>query len=126
MGQGPFLLCDTGWVSHLEKMLEIESFRAFFASLGERFSVVRHDKAGCGLSDREGVDLTFDGQVAAVIALADELGADRFHVFGASQGGQVAVAVAARLPERTARLVLYGTCARGADLAPPEVRDSLL
>jgi pimeloyl-ACP methyl ester carboxylesterase len=52
IGQGPFLICDTGWVSHLEKMLEIEWSRSFFATLAERFTVVRYDKAGCGLSDR--------------------------------------------------------------------------
>lgn len=126
MGSGPILLCDTGWVSHLEKMLEIESFRAFIAPLADRFTVVRYDKAGCGLSDRTGVDLRFEGQVAAMLAVADALSAAKFHLFGASQGGQVAVAVAARQPQLIGKVVLYGTCARGTDLAPPEVRDSLL
>jgi len=126
MGSGPMLLCDTGWVSHLEKMLEIESFRAFFAPLADRFTIVRYDKAGCGLSDRTGVDLRFEGQVTAMVAVADTLGAAKFHLFGASQGGQVAVAVAARQPQRIGKVVLYGTCARGTDLAPPEVRESLL
>src|ERR1700686_5563727 len=64
MGEGPFLICDTGWVSHLEQMLEIESFKGFFAALSERFSVVRFDKGGSGLSDREGGDITFAAQVA--------------------------------------------------------------
>jgi len=88
IGQGPFLICDTGWVSHLEKMLEIEWSRSFFAALAERFAVVRYDKAGCGLSDRTGVDLTFEAQVRTAAAIADELKASRFHLFGASQGGQ--------------------------------------
>ena len=126
IGQGPFLLCDTGWVSHLEKMLEIEWSRSFFAALAERFTVVRYDKAGCGLSDRAAVDLTFDAQVRTLSAIADELKMARFHLFGASQGGQVAVALAAREPERVARIAVYGACARGDELAPPAVRDSLL
>lgn len=125
-GAGPFLLCDTGWVSHLEQMLEIESVRAFFAALAERFAVVRFDKVGSGLSDRTNVDLTFDGQVATLLALADHLDARRFHLFGASQGGQVVAAVAALQPERTTSLVVYGMCARGADLAPENVRASLI
>ena len=33
--------------------------------LAERFTVIRYDKPGCGLSDRDGIDLSFDGQVAA-------------------------------------------------------------
>jgi len=126
MGDGPFLICDTGWVSHLEQMLEIESFRGFFAALSERFSVVRFDKVGSGLSDRAGGDIRFDAQVATVVALADHLEAKRFHVFGASQGGQVAAATAALHPRRTASLVVYGMCARGADLAPEDVRSSVV
>jgi pimeloyl-ACP methyl ester carboxylesterase/DNA-binding CsgD family transcriptional regulator len=126
IGHGPFLICDTGWVSHLQQMLEIKSCAAFFTALSERFSVVRFDKAGTGLSDRTGGDLTFDAQVATVIAIADHLNARSFHLFGASQGGQVAAAVAARLPERTTSLVVYGMCARGKDLAPEDVRSSLV
>jgi pimeloyl-ACP methyl ester carboxylesterase/DNA-binding CsgD family transcriptional regulator len=126
IGQGPFLLCDTGWVSHLEQMLEIEAYAAFFAALAERFSVVRFDKAGSGLSDRTGGDLTFDAQVATLVAIADHLDAKRFHLFGASQGGQVAAAMAARQPERTISLIVYGMCARGRDLAPEDVRSSLV
>jgi pimeloyl-ACP methyl ester carboxylesterase/DNA-binding CsgD family transcriptional regulator len=126
MGSGPLLLCDTGWVSHLEKMLEIPSAEAFFTGLGERFSVVRYDKAGSGLSDRTAVDLSFDCQVGALIAIADQLDATHFHLFGASQGGQVVAAIAAREPARTSSLILYGCCANGALLAPAEVRASLL
>lgn len=126
IGHGPLLICDTGWVSHLEKMLEIEWSRSFFTALAERFEVVRYDKVGCGLSDRVAVNLTFDAQVRTLAAIADELRAPRFHLFGASQGGQVAVAIAAREPGRVDRLVLYGMCARGQELASEPVRDSLV
>lgn len=126
MGGGPFLFCETGWVSHLDVMLEIPSVRAFFGALAERFTVVRYDKAGSGLSDRTGVDLSLDGQVAGLISIADQLRASRFHLFGASQGCQVVAAVAAREPERTHRLVLFGSCANGAALAPEEVKESLV
>ena len=126
MGGGPFLFCETGWVSHLDVMLEMPSVRAFFEALAERFTVVRYDKAGSGLSDRSGVDLGFDGQVAGLISIAEQLRASRFHLFGASQGAQVVAAVAAREPERTHRLVLFGSCANGAALAPEEVKESLV
>jgi pimeloyl-ACP methyl ester carboxylesterase/DNA-binding CsgD family transcriptional regulator len=125
-GAGPALLCDSGWITHLRGQLELLSFGDFVARLAERFTVIRYDKPGCGLSDRNGVDLSFDGQVAAALAVADAVGAGRFRLFGASQGGQVAAAIAARYPDRVEALVLYGMCASGRDLAPAEVRDSVV
>ena len=92
VGSGPPLLIDTGWVTHLTGQLELFSFAAFLERLAERFTVIRYDKPGCGLSDTDGADLSFDGQVAAALAVADAARADRFTLFGASQGGQVATA----------------------------------
>ena len=125
-GTGPVLLCDSGWITHLRGQLDLFSFAAFLERLAERFTVVRYDKPGCGLSGRDGGDLSFDGQVAAVLAVADAVGARRFRLFGASQGAQVAVAIAARYPERVEALVVYGMCASGEDLAPVEVRTSVV
>ena len=99
-GAGPPLLCDSGWITHLSGQLELFSFASFMARLAERFTVIRYDKPGCGLSDRDGIDLSFDGQVAAALAVADAVRADRFSLFGASQAGQLAAAIAARCPER--------------------------
>ena len=126
VGAGPALLCDSGWVTHLRGQLELFSFGSFVERLAERFTVIRYDKPGCGLSDRDGIDLSFDGQVAAAMAVADAVGAGRLSLFGASQGGQLAAAIAAKYPDRVEALVLYGMCASGADLAPPEVRNSIV
>ena len=125
-GAGPALLLDSGWVSHLRGQLELYAFGSFIERLAERFTVIRYDKPGCGLSDREGVDLSFDGQVAAALAVADAVGAGRFRLFGASQGGQLAAAIAARHPDRVGALVLYGMCASGRDLAPAEIRTAVV
>jgi pimeloyl-ACP methyl ester carboxylesterase/DNA-binding CsgD family transcriptional regulator len=125
-GAGPALLLDTGWITDLRAQLELLSFGAFLERLAERFTVIRYDKPGCGLSDRSGIDLSFDGQLAAALAVADAVGADRFRLFGASQGAQLATAIAARQPDRVEALVLYGMCASGRDLAPAEVRKSIV
>jgi len=125
-GTGPPLLCDSGWITHLRGQLELFSFASFMARLAERFTVIRYDKPGCGLSDRDEIDLSFDGQVAAALAVADAARAGRFSLFGASQAGQLAAAIAAKCPERVESLVLYGTCANGADLAPAQVRESIV
>jgi pimeloyl-ACP methyl ester carboxylesterase/DNA-binding CsgD family transcriptional regulator len=125
-GTGPPLLCDSGWITHLRGQLELFSFGAFIERLAERFTVIRYDKPGCGLSDRDGIDLSFEGQVAVALAVADAAGAKRFRLFGASQGGQLAAAIAAGYPDRVEALVLYGMCASGLDLAPAEVRESVV
>jgi pimeloyl-ACP methyl ester carboxylesterase/DNA-binding CsgD family transcriptional regulator len=125
-GAGPPLLLESGWVSHVLLQLELFSFGSVVGRLAERFTVIRYDKPGCGLSDRERIDLSFEGQVATALAVADAAGADRFRLFGASQGGQVAAAIAARHPERVEALALYGMCASGRDLAPAEVRKSVV
>ena len=64
-GAGPPLLRGTGWVTHLTGQLELFWFGAFAERLAERFTVIGYDKPGCGLSDTDGADLSFDGQVAA-------------------------------------------------------------
>jgi pimeloyl-ACP methyl ester carboxylesterase/DNA-binding CsgD family transcriptional regulator len=125
-GDGPPLLFDSGWITDLRGQLDLLSFSDFIEGLAERFTVIRYDKPGCGLSDRDGIDLSFDGQVAAALAVADAVGAGRFRLFGASQGGQLAAAIAARHPERAEALALYGMCASGRDLAPAEVRESIV
>src|SRR5581483_6695282 len=126
VGTGPPLLLDSGWITHLRGQSDLLSFGRFVERLAERFTVVRYDKPGCGLSDRDGVDLSFEGQVGAALAVVDAVGARWFRLFGASQGGQLAVAIAARCPERVEALVVYGMCARGRDLASAEVRKSVV
>jgi pimeloyl-ACP methyl ester carboxylesterase/DNA-binding CsgD family transcriptional regulator len=120
------LLCDTGWITHLRGQLNLFSFGEFVERLAQQFTVIRFDKPGCGLSDRDSIDLSFDGQVAAALAVADAVGAGRFRLFGASQGGQLAAAIAARHPERVEALVVYGMCANGGDLAPIEAQKALV
>ena len=119
-------MCDSGWITDLRGQLGLFSFGAFVERLAERFTVIRYDKPGCGLSDRDGIDLSFDVQVAAALAVADAAGADRFRLFGASQGGQLAATIAARYPGRVEALVLYGMCANGTVLLPAEVRKSVV
>jgi pimeloyl-ACP methyl ester carboxylesterase/DNA-binding CsgD family transcriptional regulator len=126
LGAGPPLLCDSGWITDLRAQLDLFCFGAFVEGLAERFTVIRYDKPGCGLSDRDGIDLSFDGQVVAALAVADAVGAERFRLFGASQGGQLAAAIAGRYPGRVEALAVYGTCASGRDLAPAEVRNSVV
>src|SRR5207249_1087881 len=72
---------------------------------------ITHDRAGYGRSSRRPGRSVAD-EVDDVVALADELGLERFGVLGGSGGGPHVLACAALLPKRVTRAV----CAVG--LAP--------
>jgi pimeloyl-ACP methyl ester carboxylesterase/DNA-binding CsgD family transcriptional regulator len=122
-GEGPLLLCPAWWVGHLELDRENPAIARFWDAVRAGWSVVRYDRFGVGVSDRElrAGDTTIDGEVAVIEALLDELGADRAGLFGGSSGGCAAIAFAARRPERVDHLLLYGAYADGPSITRPEV-----
>jgi pimeloyl-ACP methyl ester carboxylesterase len=67
-----------------------------------------------------------ESELAVLEALVEHLELKRFALFGSCESGQVAAAYAARHPDVLSSLIVYGSCARGADLAPDEVRRSVL
>jgi DNA-binding SARP family transcriptional activator/pimeloyl-ACP methyl ester carboxylesterase len=125
-GSGPPLLYLPGWVSHLGLMWENRDHRRFVDALAREHTVIQYDKLGCGLSDRARTDFTMEFELAVVKALVAHLGLERFALFGSCEGGQVAAAYAATHPDTVSSLIVHGSCARGRDLAPDDVRQSLL
>ena len=129
----PTLVVGGWWCSHLELDWQDASFRAFAERLATRFRVVRYDRPGTGLSDRDvppPPDL--DEEIAVLDAVvraatADTSGRSEAGVLllGVSSGSCVAVRYAATHPERVRRLALYGSYADGHDLAPEAARRSL-
>ena len=81
--------------------------------LGERHTVVRYDERGCGLSGTEIGDPSVEVWVGDLETVVDAAGLERFALLGVSQGAAIAVAYAARHPDRVSHLVLYGGYARG-------------
>ena len=53
VGEGPLLILGRRWVSHLEADWEDAEFRAFLTELGQNHRVVRFDRFGTGLSERD-------------------------------------------------------------------------
>jgi pimeloyl-ACP methyl ester carboxylesterase/DNA-binding CsgD family transcriptional regulator len=125
-GSGPPLVYVPGWVSHLGLMWEDAGYRRFVEALAREYTVIRYDKVGCGLSDRERADFTMESELATLEALVEHLDLDRFALLGSCDGGQVAAAYAARNPDALSSLIVYGSCARGADLVPDDVKRSVL
>ena len=112
-GSGPPLVKAANWLSHLEFDWQSPLWRHWFEFLSAANRLIRYDARGCGLSDWEVADLSFDAQVADLEAVVEAVHVDRFDLVGISQGGAVAVEYSIRHPERVAHLVLYGAYARG-------------
>lgn len=126
IGKGRPLVCDTGFVSHLEKQWEYPPYRRFFETLARSHQVIRFDLPGIGLGDSTGNVVEFDQDVSVLEDLIDGLGLGSVDLFGASQAAAVMVAYAARHSDRVGKLILYGGYANGAALSPPELQASLL
>ncbi|MFC9918550.1 alpha/beta fold hydrolase [Agromyces binzhouensis] len=127
IGRGPPLVLGGWWCSHLDLDWRQPRFRRFASGLAQGRTIIRYDRPGTGASDRGRVPpRTLDEELAVLEAVLAAAGVARASLFGASSGGGVASLFAARHPDAVDRLVLYGTYARGADLAPPAARDALL
>ena len=126
VGAGPPLVVGGWWCGHLELDWRNPLFRRFGGLLGDRLTLVRYDRPGVGMSDPAGPLVTsLADEVAALSAVVDAAGA-KVTLFGGSSGSCAAIAYAAAHPDRVERLVLYGSYARGAEIASAEARDSLL
>ena len=127
VGEGPLLVMPAWWVSHVIEDWRDEGFRRFVETLGRRYRVVRYDRLGTGLSDRERPPetLTLDYEVALLEAVIDHVSSERVTLFGLSCGGCVSAAYASRRSARVDRAVLYGAYACGRELGPPETLAAL-
>jgi pimeloyl-ACP methyl ester carboxylesterase len=114
MGKGPPLVRAAHHLTHLEFEPRTSVWRPWLVEYSRHHTLVRYDQRGCGLSDRDVNEFSLDALVADLEAVVDAVGLDRFPLFGASQGGAIAIAYAARHPERVSRLVIHGGYARGA------------
>lgn len=125
VGEGPLILCPAWWVSHLERDWEHPGFRRFFSRLADGFRVVRYDRPGTGLSDRDVPPRTQAAEVSLLARLADTLGDAQFSLFAVSCAAPVALTYAAGHQDRIRRLCLYGSYASGADVATPQLWGAL-
>ena len=112
-GDGPPLVMSATWLTHLEHQWRSLAWKPWLEELSSRYTVLRYDSRGCGLSDRQLGDITFDTWVSDFETVIDAAGFERFDLVGTCQGGPIVMEYARRHPERVSHLVLYGTYARG-------------
>lgn len=112
-GRGPPLVKTANWLTHLEFDWDSPVWRHWMTELSTGRTLIRYDERGCGLSDWDVSEISFESWIRDLEAVVDAEGLDRFPLLGLSQGAAVAIAYAARHPDRVTRLILYGGYARG-------------
>jgi pimeloyl-ACP methyl ester carboxylesterase len=109
-GDGPVELVFVGpMVSHVELFWTLPEFKAFFDQLATFCRVLVFDKAGIGLSDPVAHVRTVDDRASEIEAVMDAVGFGEAVLFGVSEGGPASIVFAAKRPERTRALILYGS-----------------
>ncbi|WP_171103040.1 alpha/beta fold hydrolase [Ruegeria sp. HKCCD7255] len=112
-GAGYPLLISGSWMTHLEQDWQNPSYGDYIRHLSEKFSVIRYDQRGNGLSQWSDVDISFEGMVDDMEVVINAYGHDKVAILGLSQGASVSVAYALRRPERISHLLLSGGYSRG-------------
>jgi pimeloyl-ACP methyl ester carboxylesterase len=114
LGRGRPLVCDTGFVSHLDRQWDYPPYRRFFEALARGHRVIRFDLPGIGLGDPTGNVVEFDDDVAVLEDLIDGLKLESVDLFGASQAAAVMVATRGAIPSASAS----SSCTAATRVAP--------
>lgn len=96
--------------------LDRTMWEGVYADLAESHRVIRMDMRGTGDSDVP-LDISYSMELLAHDALAvlDEEGVERAHVYGFSMGGKIAQTLAAMAPDRIGALILGATAPGGSN-----------
>jgi class 3 adenylate cyclase len=115
LGEGPPLLLSPPmiWSNALLEWRQPE-VRRWYEALASSMQVIRYDPRGNGLSDRR-VATHPDAWGSDLEAVADKLSLHQFSLMSFFGHGPVALAYAARHPERITRLILWCVVPRATD-----------
>jgi pimeloyl-ACP methyl ester carboxylesterase/DNA-binding CsgD family transcriptional regulator len=126
VGEGPTLLFGGRWVTHLEEEWDDPQARGFFEDLARTHRVVRYDRVGAGLSDRDATAApTVESETRALAAVVDACTEDRVSLFACSCAGVPAARFASLAPDRVEKLVFFGSYVSRADV-PEATRRSMV
>jgi class 3 adenylate cyclase len=110
IGDGPRdIVIVPGWLWHIELLWNDPGYHQFMQGLTDFARVITYDKRGTGLSDPIPAAPSLDERMDDVRAVLDAADSERASLLGISEGGPISALFAASHPERTERLVLYGS-----------------
>jgi len=128
-GNGPPLVKVANYMSHVAYDWDSPVWVHWLEELTRDHTLIYYDERGSGLSDWNAEDNSFEAWVRDLEAVVDATGLQRFPLFAMSQAGAVAVAYAARHPDKVSRLILHGAYARGwlkRDLTEEQIEEEQL
>jgi pimeloyl-ACP methyl ester carboxylesterase/DNA-binding CsgD family transcriptional regulator len=112
-GEGPPLVMSATWLTHLEHQWRSLAWRPWLDIFTHDYKLLRHDSRGCGLSDRNVDNLSYETWIRDLECVIGAAGFGRFAMVGTCWGGAIAIDYAARHPEQVTHLILHGSYARG-------------
>jgi pimeloyl-ACP methyl ester carboxylesterase len=113
VGTGPALVVASYAPCHLGLEWEEPRVRDFWETIGQHHTVVRYDKHGCGLSDRNRTDFSVDSEVRTLEAIVKKLGLKSLVLWGqGAMGAVAAIPYALKFPEHVSHLILTNAQAR--------------
>ena len=128
-----YATCGTGsplvkvgpWITHVELDWDSSVWRPWLSLLSRGNRLIRYDWRGCGLSDRQLGQLSYERLIDDLDAVIGAAKPGRVTLLGIAGGCGIAINYAVRWPERVDRLILYGGFTRGgiARSQSPEQED---
>ena len=128
-GNGPPLVKVANYMSHVGYDWDSPVWVHWLNELTRDHTLIYYDERGSGLSDWNAEVISFEAWVRDLEAVVDAAGLQRFPLFAMSQAGAVAVAYAARHPDKVSRMILHGAYARGwlkRDLTEEQIEEEQL
>ena len=114
--EGPTVVRLVGAMSHVQLAHEEPVMRRLDDRLASFCRLVVVDERGSGMSDPVALSElpTFEQRADDVLAVLDDMGADRVSLLGMADGAALAMVLAATHPARVEHLVIWGSTARWA------------
>lgn len=123
-GSGPIdLVFAPGFISHLEHEWDEPRYARFLHELGSFARLIKFDKRGTGLSDRNVSLPNMDERMDDIRAVMDAAGSKQAILLGISEGGAMCELFAATYPERVSKLILMGTFSNRRTAAPKNAKN---
>ena len=116
LGEGtPLVYLPDLPLTYIQMEWQLPECRRWNERLADKRMLVRYDGRGWGLSERDVTDYSLDVLMLDLEGVVDRLSLGRFALLGGLQMGPVAIAYAARNPQRVSHLILWCSWARASD-----------